>query len=78
MRAAAEAGLGMLLCPTSLTRDASARGSLVDVLPARQPRPRPVFAVWSQQRYLPARVRALVAYLAAFLAADPLLASGQP
>ena len=76
--AAAEAGLGILLCPTTLTRDAMARGSLVDVLPAWQSRPRPVFAVWSQQRYLPARVRALVEYLAAFLAADPLLAPDRP
>lgn len=71
---AARAGLGVLLCPTTLTRAAIARGELVPVLEAWTPRRRPVFAVWSQQRYLPARVRALVDYLEAFLAVDPLLA----
>lgn len=72
--AAAEAGLGVLLCPTTLTRDAIARGSLVGVLEGWTPRPRPLYAVWSQQRYLPARVRALVDHLEAFIGADPLLA----
>jgi len=73
--AAAEAGLGILLCPATLTRDAIARGALVPVLQGWTPRPRPLFAVWSQQRYLPARVRALVDHLEAFIGNDPLLAS---
>jgi len=75
---AACAGLGVLLCPTTLTRDAIARGALVPVLEAWTPQRRPVFAVWSQQRYLPARVRALVDHLQAFIAADPLLAPAPP
>lgn len=75
---AACAGLGVLLCPTTLTRDPIARGALVPVLDAWTPQRRPVFAVWSQQRYLPARVRALVDHLEAFLAADPLLAPSRP
>lgn len=74
--AAAEAGLGVLLCPATLTRDAIARGSLVAVLEGWTPRSRPVFAVWSQQRHLPARVRALVDHLDAFIGAEPLLAPG--
>jgi len=76
--AAAEAGLGVLLCPTTLTRDAIARGSLVGVLEGWTPRSRPLFAVWSQQRYLPARVRALVDHLEAFIGNDPLLAPAEP
>lgn len=75
--AAAEAGLGILLCPTTLTRGAIARGTLATVLEGWTPRRRPLFAVWSQQRYLPARVRALVSHLQAFIQADPLLAAAQ-
>jgi LysR family transcriptional regulator AphB len=76
--AAAEAGLGVLLCPTTLTREAVGRGTLVSVLDGWTPRPRPLFAVWSQQRYLPARVRALVDHLQAFVAGEPLLATTLP
>jgi len=71
---AAEDGLGVLLCPTTLTRDAIAHGRLTRVLEGWTPRRRPVFAVWSQQRYLPARVRALVDHLQRFIEGDPLLA----
>lgn len=74
---AAEAGLGVLLCPTTLTRDALARGTLATVLDGWTPRRRPWFAVWSQQRYLPARVRALVSHLQAFVQSDPLLAASR-
>jgi LysR family transcriptional regulator AphB len=73
--AAAETGLGVLLCPTTYTRDAIARGGLVPVLESWTPGHRTLFAVWSQQRYLPARVRALVEHLHAFIQADPLLAA---
>ena len=73
--AAAEAGLGLLLCPTTLTHAAIAHGTLVSVMEDWTPRRRPLFAVWPQQRYLPARVRALVEHLQAFIQADPLLAS---
>lgn len=75
--AAAEAGLGVLLCPATLTRDAVARGALSVVLDGWTPRRRPLFAVWSQQRYLPARVRALVDHLHAFVQSDPLLAASR-
>jgi LysR family transcriptional regulator AphB len=37
-------------------------------------RERSVYAVWSQQRYLPARVRALLEHLVLFTARHPLLA----
>ena len=39
------------------------------------PRPRPLFAVWPQQRYLPARVRALLDYLQAFIETEPIFGS---
>jgi LysR family transcriptional regulator AphB len=72
--AAAEAGLGILLCPNTLARDAIARGTLTTVLDGWTPQRRTLFAVWSQQRYLPARVRALVDHLQAFVQSDPQFA----
>lgn len=72
--AAAEAGLGILLCPNTLARDAIASGTLTTVLDGWTPQRRTLFAVWSQQRYLPARVRALVDHLQAFVQSDPQFA----
>jgi LysR family transcriptional regulator AphB len=62
----AEAGLGILLCPLPQCAQALARGSLVRVLDGWVNSRRTVFAVWSQQRLLPARVRALVDHLVEF------------
>lgn len=73
--AAAEAGLGVLLCPLIQAREALQRGTLVPVLAGWTPQRRGIYAVWSQQRYLPARVRALVEHLQAFMADEPLFAS---
>lgn len=70
--AAAEAGLGILLCPATLTHDGIERGTLVPLLDGWLPTPRPVFAVWPQQRYLPARVRALVDHLQAFMESESI------
>ena len=50
-----------------------ASGSLVRVLLDWMPQPRHVYAVWTQRRYLPARVRVLLEHLAAFAAGNPLL-----
>ena len=69
----AEAGLGVLLCPLLQCRDGIDSGALVRLLPQWMPPPRYVYAVWTQRRYLPARVRALLEHLAAFAAAHPLL-----
>ncbi len=71
--AMAEAGQGVLLCPVIQCHEGLQQGSLVQLLPDWMPPPRQVYAVWPQQRYLPARVRALVEHLAAFAAAHPLL-----
>lgn len=70
----AEAGMGILLCPQLQCADQLRAGTLVPVLPGWAPEERYVYAVWSQQRYLPARVRALLEHLAAFAAASPALA----
>lgn len=69
----AHAGLGILLCPLLQSRIEVADGSLVRVLPDWMPPPRHVYAVWTQRRYVPARVRVLLEHLAEFAAASPLL-----
>ena len=73
--AAAEAGLGILLCPATFTLDGIARGTLSSLLEDWLPRPRPLFAVWPQQRYLPARVRALLHYPQPFTETEPIFGS---
>jgi LysR family transcriptional regulator AphB len=69
----AKAGLGIFLSPLSQCHDSLQDGSLQQILPEWMPDARDVYAVWSQQRYLPARVRALLEHLSDFAAADPLL-----
>ena len=69
----AEAGLGIFLSPMSQCHHCLQHGTLQQILPDWMPEPRDVYAVWSQQRYLPARVRALLEHLAAFAADNPLL-----
>lgn len=72
----AEAGLGIVLAPELQCHAALESGRLVRLLPEWMPAtPRSVYAVWSQQRYLPARVRALLEHLAAYTAQHPLLQS---
>ena len=71
----AEAGLGIALSPELQCHASLESGALVRLLPGWLPRERSVYAVWSQQRYLPARVRALLEHLAEFTAQHPLLQS---
>ncbi len=71
----AEAGLGIALAPELQCHASLQGGTLVRLLPGWLPHERGVYAVWSQQRYLPARVRALLEHLAAFTAQHPLLQS---
>lgn len=70
---AALAGLGILFCPLSLCHSQLRRGELVQVLPEWRGDPREIYAVWPQQRYVPARVRALIEHLADFCRQDPQL-----
>jgi LysR family transcriptional regulator AphB len=70
----AEAGLGIVLAPELQCHASLESGALVRLLPGWMSRERSVYAVWSQQRYLPARVRALLEHLVLFTARHPLLA----
>ena len=70
---AAQAGLGILFCPISLGHNILRRGEQIQVLPEWQGASREIYAVWSQQRYVPARVQALIEHLADFCQQDPLL-----
>lgn len=70
---AALAGLGILFCPESLCHNPLQRGDLIQLLPEWQTSSREIYAVWSQQQYVPARVRALIEHLATFCQRNPLL-----
>lgn len=69
----AKAGLGILLCPLVYCHESLQKNELVSLLPGWLPPPRDAYAVWSQQRYLPARVRALLDHLVEFAERNPLL-----
>lgn len=69
----AQAGLGLLWCPLWVCDAQLRSGALVRVLRQWQAAPSPVYAVWPQQRQLPARVRALVDMLDRHAQAEPLL-----
>ncbi|HHZ07690.1 MAG TPA: LysR family transcriptional regulator [Rhizobiales bacterium] len=64
VRAAAVSGLGFALLPDFIARPALDDGSLVSVLDAYIPRGGGVFAVYPHRRYLPAKVRVFVDFLA--------------
>lgn len=71
---AAQTGLGILYCPITLCHPLLQTGELVRILPEWQTDPREIYAVWSQQRHVPARVRTLIDHLADFCRKHPLLA----
>ncbi|WP_264372672.1 LysR substrate-binding domain-containing protein [Janthinobacterium aquaticum] len=62
-----------MLCPLLQCRQELADGRLLRVLPDWMPQPRHVYAVWTQRRYLPARVRVLLEHLSAFARESALL-----
>jgi DNA-binding transcriptional LysR family regulator len=64
VRAAAIAGLGFTTLPDFIARPALQDGSLVTVLDEFIPRGGGIFAVYPHRRYLPAKVRVFVDYLA--------------
>jgi LysR family transcriptional regulator AphB len=69
----AKEGLGILSCPITVCYEELASGALQEILPQWQADARAIYAVWPQQRYLPARVRALLEHLLAFAEQEPLL-----
>lgn len=68
-RAAAVAGLGFVILPDFVAASALAEGRLVPVLDGWLPAGGGIFAVYPHRRYLPAKVRALVDFLAAWFKA---------
>jgi LysR family transcriptional regulator AphB len=71
----AEQGLGIVYAPELQCHASLQAGRLVRLLPEWMSKRRHVYAVWPQQRYLPARVRALLEHLADYTARHPLLQS---
>lgn len=67
------ADMGILFCPLSLCYEYVERGELIPVLTEWQNEPREIFAVWSQQQFLPARVRALIDFLVTYVKKQPFL-----
>lgn len=61
---AAEAGLGVAVIPDFSARDALAAGRLVPILADFIPADRGIYAIYPHRRYLPARVRVFVDFLA--------------
>ncbi|MBK8457395.1 MAG: LysR family transcriptional regulator [Phyllobacteriaceae bacterium] len=61
---AAEAGLGVAFIPDFNARDALAAGRLVPILADFIPADRGIYAIYPHRRYLPARVRVFVDFLA--------------
>ncbi|MDM9558985.1 LysR family transcriptional regulator [Bordetella petrii] len=72
MVAMAEAGLGIMYCPRTLTGAAVASGRLRRLLTDWRTPQRVLYAVWPQQQ-LPRKVRALLEHLSDFAASTPVL-----
>lgn len=66
VRAAAVAGLGFATMPDFIARPALQDGTLVSVLEEFLPSGGGIFAIYPHRRYLPAKVRVFVDYLAAW------------
>ena len=66
-------GVGIIFCPINLCHEYLENGELINVLPDWQTDPQEIHAVWSQQRYVPARVRVLIEFLADYCSKHPLL-----
>ncbi|MCI5074752.1 LysR family transcriptional regulator [Oricola sp.] len=63
-RAAALANLGFAMCPDFIVRDDLASGALRELLPGSTTAAAGIYVVYPHRRYLPAKVRALVDFLA--------------
>jgi DNA-binding transcriptional LysR family regulator len=74
-RAAVLANLGFGLAPDFIVREDLKSGALVEVLPASTPDESGIYVVYPHRRYLPAKVRALVDFLAEWFKAYEARAS---
>lgn len=61
---AARRGFGLHMGPRWALAEALAKGELVEVLPDYRHEPMPMMAVWAPAVFLPARIRAFVAFIA--------------
>lgn len=68
---AAEAGLGIAMLPTFICHEAIADGRLRLIFREYEPSPLTLYALYSSRRHLPMRVRALIDFLAEWLADNP-------
>lgn len=68
---AAEAGMGIAMLPTFICYEAVAEGRLRPILCEERPSPIELYALYSSRRHLPQRVRALIDFLAEWLADIP-------
>lgn len=68
---AAEAGLGIAMLPTFICHEALMEGRLRPLLSQYRPEPLDLYALYTSRRHLPQRVRALLDFLAEWLADTP-------
>lgn len=71
LRAATLRGLGIAMLPTFLVGQDIEAGRLVPLLPDHPPPERGIFALWAPNRYLAAKTRVLIDFLAARFGKDP-------
>lgn len=71
IREAVFAGLGIAVAPIWLFGDATQQGNLRAVLKAYQPVPLPIHVVYRRGRFIPAKVRCLIEFLASEFKLDP-------
>lgn len=64
LRVAALAGLGVALIPAFLVRDELAKGTLVALLDGFEPKPIDLYAIYPPTRFLAAKVRVFIDFLA--------------
>lgn len=71
IRDAAIAGLGISILPVFIVAKALASGQLINALPNAYPVADTIYAVYPQNRHLPAKVRAVIDHLVAVFEGDP-------
>ena len=75
VREMALAGCGIMVLPKWMSQPYIENGELETILTEYTPRGFPIQAVYSQNRYVPSKVRSFVGYLQQSFASDPLLQS---
>lgn len=71
--AAARSGLGIIQAPSYSVRSALEAGELVAILPKFQPDPTPISVIYPPNRFLSAKIRVFIDWVATLFEADPAL-----